>query len=55
VTPPSAAPRPSGLGITCATPYRFIALDEGHWQPELRPPVVADAIVDRVTSPRPEG
>ena len=31
-------------------PYRFIVVDEGHWLPELSPAVVADAIVDRVTS-----
>jgi pimeloyl-ACP methyl ester carboxylesterase len=34
-------------------PYRFIEVDEGHWLPELRPAVVADAVMDRVTSPRP--
>lgn len=36
-------------------PYRFVVVDEGHWLPELRPAVVADAVIDRVTSPRPEG
>lgn len=31
-------------------PYRFITVDEGHWLPELRPAVVATAVVDRVTA-----
>ena len=29
-------------------PYRFVEVDEGHWLPELRPAVVADAVLDRV-------
>ena len=33
-------------------PYRFVAVDEGHWLPELCPAVVAEAVIDRVTSTR---
>jgi pimeloyl-ACP methyl ester carboxylesterase len=34
-------------------PYRFIVVEEGHWLPELRPAVVARAVVDQMASPEP--